>query len=368
MTLPVRPLFTPFSAGNLTLPNRIVMAPMTRSHSPGGVPGADVAAYYRRRAENGVGLILTEGTAPDHPASKNDPDVPDFFGEEALDGWSKVVTEVHAARAKIMPQLWHLGMVRKPGDPPNPSTMPVGPSGLDLAGRRVVQPMTESDIADVIQAYVRSAGHAQRLGFDGIEIHAAHGYLVDQFFWKHTNKRSDQYGGGIRDRTRFGAELIEACRRALGPKFPILLRFSQQKLDHYDAKIAEDPGQLAEFLEPFAAAGVDAFHCSTWRYWEPEYEGSKLNLAGWTKKLTGLPTITVGCVGLDIDFSAALFGQSMTVSSELDRLVEMIECGEVDLVAVGRALLNDPAWAAKVRDGRKEELIPFDAESLKVLT
>lgn len=102
-------LFQPFTVKSLTLPNRIVMAPMTRYYSPGGVPGENVAAYYRRRAEGEVGLILSEGTAIDRPAAKNEPDIPDFHGEAALAGWQRVIREVHAAGGKMGPQLWHVG-------------------------------------------------------------------------------------------------------------------------------------------------------------------------------------------------------------------------------------------------------------------
>ncbi|MFI4941072.1 MAG: 12-oxophytodienoate reductase, partial [Burkholderiales bacterium] len=111
MLSPNAPLFKPFLSNNLILPNRVVMAPMTRSFSPGGVPGADVAAYYRRRAENGVGLIITEGTLINHPAATNDPRVPRFHGADALAGWANVVAAVHAAGGKIMPQIWHIGTV-----------------------------------------------------------------------------------------------------------------------------------------------------------------------------------------------------------------------------------------------------------------
>ena len=134
-------LFTPFQIKKLTLPNRIVMAPMTRSHSPGGIPGENVAAYYRRRAANGVGLILTEGTAPPTPEALNDPNVPHFYGDAALAGWKRVDEEVHAAGGLIMPQLWHVGMRRKPGDLPNPEARPLGPSGLGEPGSPVNEPM-----------------------------------------------------------------------------------------------------------------------------------------------------------------------------------------------------------------------------------
>ncbi len=367
MSISPDPLFKPFSAGKLRLPNRIVMAPMTRSFSPGGVPGPDVAAYYRRRAENQGGLIITEGTVIDHPASTNDPCVPSFFGAAALAGWARVASEVHAAGGRIMPQIWHIGTVRRAGDSPNREAPPIGPSGLYKPGVKVVEPMTEAKIATVIAAYAQAAAEAKRLGFDGVEVHGAHGYLIDQFFWEGTNQRSDRYGGDVVARTRFAAEVIQACRRAVGPDFPIVLRFSQWKQQDYAARLAPTPELLGKFLAPLAEAGVDVFHCSTRRFWEPEFEGSALNLAGWTKKLTGKPVITVGSVSLDNDMVAAFRGKAAAITS-IDKLIEMIARDEVDLVAVGRAMLVDPAWAAKVHADRLQDLLPFTPEALRSLS
>jgi 2,4-dienoyl-CoA reductase-like NADH-dependent reductase (Old Yellow Enzyme family) len=364
----VAALFTPFVSGNLTLPNRIVMAPMTRSFSPGGIPGPDVAAYYRRRAQQGVGLILTEGTGIAHLAALGDPKVPQFHGAAALEGWAVVKNAVHETGGKIMPQLWHVGLARKIGSGPNPEILPVGPSGLAKPGVQVVEPMTEAEIEAVIAAYVESAGNAKRLGFDGIELHGAHGYLIDQFFWEGTNRRTDRYGGDLVGRTRFAVEVIAACRRAVGADFPIILRFSQWKLQDYEAKLATTPEELGRFLAPLIDAGVDIFHCSTRRFWQPEFPGSTLNLAGWTKKLTGLPTITVGSVGLDGDFITSFTERKASPNQGVEPLVRMVEDREVDLVAVGRALLVDAAWAAKLRDGRTAEMIPFTVEAFKTLS
>lgn len=363
----VQSLFEPFTVGNLTLPNRIVMSPMTRGFSPDGVPGPDVASYYRRRAENDVGLIITEGTLINHPAAASNPNWPNFHGKNALKGWSQVVDAVHEAGGRIIPQLWHIGMQRKIGDLPNHDTLPIGPSGLTASGVKVTAPMNESEISAVIDAYAQAAADAKKLGFDGIELHGAHGYLIDQFFWEKTNKRTDRYGGDIVERTRFAVEIIEACRRAVGSDFPIILRFSQWKIGDYTAKLAENPEQLEQFLTPLVDAGVDIFHCSTRRFWEPEFEGSNLNLAGWTKKLTGKPTITVGSVGLDSEFTRGLFEGKGSNNADISKLIEMLERDEFDLVAVGRALLADPAWVTKIRDGRTAELVPFTEEALKTL-
>jgi 2,4-dienoyl-CoA reductase-like NADH-dependent reductase (Old Yellow Enzyme family) len=372
MSASTAPLFTPFKIGGLTVPNRIVMAPMTRSFSPGGVPGADVAAYYKRRAANHVGLIITEGTVIDHPAAANDPKVPRFHGDDALAGWANVVKEVHAAGGLIMPQLWHTGTMRKAGQGPNPEAPPVSPSGLFKSGKKVAEPMTAAEIEHIIGAFGKGASDAKRLGFDGIEIHGAHGYLIDQFFWAGTNERTDVWGGDLSRRTRFAAEIVRVCRIAVGVDFPIIIRFSQWKQQDYDARLAPTPGELEAFLSPLVLAGVDAFHCSNRRFWEPEFpnesSGPKLNLAGWTKKLTGKPVITVGSIGLDTDFITTFKGQAAEKSSSnIETLIGMVAGGEVDLIAVGRALLADPEWAVKVRDGRLADVPRFTPDVLRTL-
>ena len=175
-------LFKPFSHGNLTLSNRVVMAPMTRQMSPGNIPGDNVAEYYRKRAAGGVGLIITEGTCVNVPASNMSPGIPHIFGEESLAGWKKVVGAVHAEGGKIMPQLWHVGTARPKGTEPNPEAPPHGPSGMAMPGKVNRHVMTEDDINDVIAAFAQAAKDSKAIGFDGVEIHGAHGYLVDQFF------------------------------------------------------------------------------------------------------------------------------------------------------------------------------------------
>ncbi len=361
-------LFRPFACKSLSLANRLVMAPMTRSKSPESVPGPDVAAYYRRRAEGGVGLIVTEGTTVNRPAATNDANVPNFHAPASLAGWWHVVEEVHAAGGRIAPQLWHQGMMRKPGTGPNPEAPSDGPSGLAASGKQVGEPMSEADIADTIDAFAKAAGAAQEIGFDAVEIHGAHGYLIDQFFWEGANQRNDAWGGDFIQRTRFAAEIVKAIRAQVGEAYPIILRFSQWKQQDFAARLAQTPDELARFLEPLTAAGTDIFHCSTRRFWEPEFEGSSLNLAGWTKKITGKPTITVGSVGLKgADFVQTFRTRETSDVGEFGELEARLERGEFDLVAVGRALLADAQWAAKVRDGRFAELAPFSASSLATL-
>ncbi|GHF71222.1 NADH:flavin oxidoreductase [Streptomyces thermodiastaticus] len=362
-----RVLSRPVTLNGLTVPNRIAMAPMTRMFSPGGIPGEDVRDYYARRAAAGVGLIVTEGTYVGHPSAGESDRVPRFHGEEQLAGWAKVTEAVHEAGGTIVPQLWHIGMVRKAGKPPFPEAPAMGPSGLVTAGAEPTgKAMTQQDIDDVVAAFAQAAADAERIGFDGVEIHGAHGYLVDQFLWEGTNRRTDAYGGDPVARTTFAAEIVAAVREKVSPEFPVIFRFSQWKMHDYTARLAETPEELEAILTPLAAAGVDVFHASTRRYWLPEFDGSDLNLAGWAKKLTGKQVITVGSVGLDGEFTDSFRGEGAPVKN-IDNLLDRLEADEFDMVAVGRALLQDPEWAAKVLQGRFDELKPYDAESVKTL-
>lgn len=369
----VAPLFEHVTLGSLALRNRLVMAPMTRACSPGGVPDANVAAYYRRRAEGGIGLIITEGTWIGHPSASNDPNVPDFHGEAALAGWREVCRQVHQAGSKIVPQLWHVGAAAKSEvaeiyeDRLADETERLGPSGLvkaDLAGGRA---MTTSEIEAIIEAYADAAANAQALGFDGVEIHGAHGYLVDQFFWHETNARADDFGGDIVARTRFAAEIVRRIRSRTKPDFPIILRFSQWKMQDYGARAWPTPDDLAAFLRPLVDAGVDIFHCSQRRYWEAEFPGSDLNLAGWTRKLSGKPTITVGSVTLSAEMIATLMDGAKASIRPIDDLVERVGHHEFDLVAIGRALITNPDWPLRVAAGDARSLNPFSVGALATL-
>ncbi len=374
MTAAVDVLLRPFRLGSLELANRVVMAPMTRGFSPDGVPTSRSAAYYRRRAEGGVGLILSEGVAIERPAAKNDRNVPDFYGDSALTGWKGVIDEVHAAGGSMAPQLWHVGAAAH--HDPTATWMASGPvdspSGVESRGSRPSRPMTEVAIVDTIAAYARAAADAQRLGFDAVEIHGAHGYLIDQFFSLTTNRRRDRFGGPtVGERAQFGACVVRSVRQAVGAAFPIILRVSQWKNWDYRARVAHTPDEMSAWLTPLVDAGADALHCSQRRFWEPEFpevDGAQgLNLAGWAKKLTGAASISVGSVGLSGDFTNALTRGERSEPASLSALVQRMERDEFDLIAVGRALLHDPHWLLKIRRGETHALRGYDAAALKDL-
>lgn len=216
-------LFTPVTLGDLALNNRIIMAPLTRCRADvGRVPSEMMVEYYRQRAS--AGLILTEATSVT-PMGVGYPNTPGIWSAEQIQGWRKVTNAVHAAGGKIVLQLWHVGRISDPiyldGQ------LPVAPSALKPAGHvSLVRPKKEyetpraletAEIAGVIEAYRKGAENAKEAGFDGVELHAANGYLIDQFLQSRTNQRSDAYGGSLENRARLLLEITDALIKVWGP-------------------------------------------------------------------------------------------------------------------------------------------------------
>lgn len=236
-------------------------------------------------------------------------------------------------------------------------------------GRQVVRGMNKIDPQEIIDAFTQAAIDAQSMSVDGVEIHGAHSYLIDQFLWHNSNKRSDEYGGHLVNRVKLACEIVESIRLAVGKNFPVLFRFSQWKLTDYDAKIAQNPAELEQILLPLVKAGVDVFHVSTRRFWLPAFEESELSLASWTKKITGKPVIAVGNVGIDKEFSLDMFSGSVQSKPKSINLAESrLQAGDFDLVAVGRAILADSNWPDKIRLGQLDKVVPFSSESLATLS
>lgn len=354
-------LFTPFQLGKLALRSRVVMAPMTRNFSPGGVPGANVAAYYGKRAEHGVGLIITEGMVVAHPTSNGYKDVPRLDPSLPREGLEGIVKAAHAHGVPVFPQLWHVGSIRKPQRESNPDVPSSAPSAVShpAYGDRgpIPHALSESEIADVARAFATSAGLAREIGFDGVEVHGAHGYLLDQFAWPRTNQRTDAYAAG----PRFAAEVVRAIRAATAPDFPIVFRFSQWKLGAYDEVVWWDAAALSKFLGPLVDAGVDVFHPSTRKLLAPAFANEPRSLAAITKQITGKPTIAVGSVGLDVDINASA-GGAATAVKPVDDVAARLEAGEFDLLAVGRAILAEPRWPKLVREGALAEATPYSKD------
>jgi 2,4-dienoyl-CoA reductase-like NADH-dependent reductase (Old Yellow Enzyme family) len=359
------PLFEPIRVRRMTIPNRTVMAPMGRMFAKDHVPSPDAPAYYRRRVTGGVGLVITEATGIDHPLSADHGGTPHMHGEAALQAWRGVVQDVHQAGGLIVPQLFHQGMLHGGGTPDQAveSLRPSGtigtPGSTSFAPHYIerasvpTQPMTEEQIADVIAGFGRSARNAVALGFDGIALHGAHGYLIDGFLWGESNRRTDRWGGDIAQRATFAAEVVKEVRSVMPQGMPLIFRFSQHKSSNYDARTTRDPRELEAMLGPIIDAGVDILDTSIRRFWQPAYEGSPLNLAGWAKKLTGLPVIAVGSVGLGSTASETFMkAGEETVEDNIGLLMERFNSGEFDLIAIGRSLIGDPDYVNKLRQGQ----------------
>jgi N-ethylmaleimide reductase len=226
----MRTLFDPVTAGALALKSRIVMAPLTRNRAPGALANARMAQYYRQRANpsTGAGLIITEATAIS-PQGQGYADVPGIWRDDQVAAWRAVTDAVHAEGGTIVVQLWHVGRVSHTSLQPG-GAAPVAPSAIVARTKTVLlvndQPqfvetsvpraLMAHEMAGIVQDYRRAAAHAIAAGFDGVEVHAANGYLIDQFLRAGSNLRTDEYGGSVENRTRFAQQVMAAVCDEIG--------------------------------------------------------------------------------------------------------------------------------------------------------
>jgi N-ethylmaleimide reductase len=338
-----RQLFTPVQVGDLHLANRIVMAPMTRSRAIGNVPNELMAAYYAQRAD--AGLILTEGVAP-CADGLGYARIPGLFTAEQVAGWRAVTDAVHAKGGKIVAQLMHTGRVGHPANLP-PGGRVRGPSALATPGEMwtdtegmqphpVPEVMSESDIQAAIQAYVLASENAIAAGFDGVELHGANGYLIDQFLHASSNQRADGWGGDIAARCRFAVEVARAVSAAIGA------------------------GRVGMRISPYGAFNGQAAGA--------DEDELYLHLAGELSKL-GLAFLHVvdhssmGAPALPPTLKPALraaFSGAFILSGGYDAGTAEADLAadKGDLVAFGRPFISNPGLVRKLQTG--EALTPPD--------
>jgi 2,4-dienoyl-CoA reductase-like NADH-dependent reductase (Old Yellow Enzyme family) len=356
------PLLQPLRIRGMRLRNRFVMPGMQRYWCVDGAPDHRLREYYCRRVRGGASLVISESCAIDHPSATKNPTFA-RISPGTREAWRACVAAVHGVGGAMFLQLWHQGAVNYGGDAEvNPDFVALSPSGLAHPGEPFGRAATEADLQSIKRAFVRGAVDAAEIGADGVELHCAHGFLLDQFLWPLTNLRTDRYGGpSITDRATFVAEVAAAVRAATGPGFVISVRMSQWKESDYDARIVERPAELGQLVPLLRSAGADIFHVSTRRFWTPEWEGSDLGLAGWVKSVTDAAVIAVGSIGLDIDVMATLTGHEArpTGASRMNELVRRFERGDFDLVSVGRSQIGDPRWVAKMTTGRPGDIRAF---------
>jgi 2,4-dienoyl-CoA reductase-like NADH-dependent reductase (Old Yellow Enzyme family) len=365
----ITPLLQPFQVRGLTLRNRFVMPGMQRYWCADGAPDQRLREYYRRRVLGGAALVISESCGIDHPSVTKNPTFA-RIAPDTREAWRETVAGVHEAGGAMFLQLFSQGAVNYGGDAgTNPDFVALSPSGLAHPGEEFGRAATLEELASLKQAFVQGALDAQEVGADGVELHAAHGFLLDQFLWSGTNKRTDRYGGpSIADRATFVAEVTAAVRAATGPDFVISVRISQWKESDFDAKVVDEPGDLEQLVTILRAAGADIFHMSARRFWLPEWEGSDLSLAGWAKSFTDAAVVVVGSIGLDIDVMASLGGQEgqPTGGSRIGELMRRFERGDFDLVSVGRSQIGDSDWVTKMTERRLSDIRGFRANDTEL--
>jgi 2,4-dienoyl-CoA reductase-like NADH-dependent reductase (Old Yellow Enzyme family) len=360
------PLFQPWRHGTLSLRNRVVMAPMTRRKAEeDGVPTEAMVSYYERRALGEVGLIISEGTAIDGVHAHDTLTVPRFETDEQRAAWKHVVDAVHRAGGAFAPQLWHTG---------TRGAQPIGPGegiaparGDGTVPERPIRAMVKEDFTQILEAYQSAAQAAQQVGCDALEIHGAHGYLLDSFLHPATNPRDDEYGGTVENRMRFPLEVVRIVHDAVGPDFPVIYRFSQWMTEDRSQWKFRKPDDLGVWVQALREAGVSILHVSTLDAVAPGFpETGEKTLAGWSRELSGLPVISVGRVSLNLTMDKA-YGEDRDVVTDPDPAIQLVNRGEVDLLAVGRALIANPDWVPKVRSSLWRELTPFHKNLLQEL-
>ncbi|GGE13841.1 alkene reductase [Marinithermofilum abyssi] len=338
-------LFEPVKIGAWDLRTRTAMAPMTRCFADDdtGVVGEDVVEYYRKRAADGIGLIITEGTVIS-PRAKGNPGVPGLYTQEQVESWKKVTEAVHREGGTIIAQIWHVGRVSHheliQGHKPQAPSAIRAEGKVSRFGKPFDEPeaMTQADIQEVIGQYAQAAKNAIEAGFDGVEIHGAHGYLIDQFNSDVSNKRTDRYGGDLKQRLTFMKEVTRAVIDAIGAD-RTLIRFSALKIDNPEYMWEDPEAAIRTFVEAFQEVGATMIHPSTMNFTQVLADGKTMHQL--VRKYWDGVIVGVG----DLDPETAE-----------QALVE----GTIDVAAFGRPLIANPDYLHRVKNG--EDLVEYDAK------
>ena len=329
-------LFTPTQLGSLPLKNRIVMAPLTRSRAIGNIPNELMALYYRQRAD--AGLIITEGTSPS-PNGLGYSRIPGLFNQEQVQGWQEVTAGVHQADSKMFVQLMHTGRVSHPANmpagarvlAPSPVAVP-GEVWTDSAGMQpypVPEEMSEADIADSIAEYAAAAKLAIQAGFDGVELHAANGYLIDQFLNTASNQRHDRWGGTVENRIHFAVEVARATVAAIGAK-RVGMRISPYGVFNAQVPDAEMDALYLSLIEELNTLGLLYIHVVD-------------------HSAMGAPEVSPD---LKAQLRAAFNGHYILSGGyDVARAETDLEAQRGDLVAFGRPFIANPDLVAKLQSG-----------------
>ncbi len=347
------PLFQPGKLAHIELKNSLVVAPLTRvSAAVNGDIGPLMPDYYEAFAKGGFGLIITEGTYTDNAYSQGYAYQPGIITDAQLEGWRAIVERVHAAGGKIIMQLMHAGALSQHNEYTSISKAPsaIRPKGAQMelyrgSGLyRLPVEMTIAEIENVIAGFVASALRAKEAGFDGVEVHGANGYLLDQFLTDYTNTRSDLYGGSTAARILLTTEIIQKIKAVVGEGFIVGVRISQAKVNDYNHKWAGAEDDAAIIFKAIADVGADYIHTTEHEAWRPSFGEDGLSLAAYAKKYSGLPVVANGGLN-NVPEAEAMLGRE-----------------EAAFISLGRAAIANSDWPNQVMAGAKS--LEFDQSLL----
>jgi 2,4-dienoyl-CoA reductase-like NADH-dependent reductase (Old Yellow Enzyme family) len=342
------PALRPGRIGALQLANRLAVAPMTRvSAAPDGTPTPEMAEYYGAFAQGGFGLVITEGTYTDTAYSQGYLNQPGLVSERHVAAWREVTAQVHGAGTPIVAQLMHAGALSQ-GNPYRSQT--AGPSAVTPLGEKMPEygghgpwpapnEMSETDIKEAVGGFAAAAANARAAGFDGVEVHAANGYLLDQFLTDYTNRREDAYGGPAANRVRLTAEVVAAIRAEVGPDWCVGVRLSQTKVNDFRYRWPGGARDAETIFTALADAGATYLHiASEGRDWiETARLDGGVTITGLARRVSGLPVIANG--GMHRPEQAA----------------RVLEDGHADVLSLARGALANPDLPRRLAEGRALE-------------
>nr|WP_100148291.1 NADH:flavin oxidoreductase [Achromobacter arsenitoxydans] len=339
-------LFAPLRVGDLSLPNRLAVAPMTRvSATADGRATAQMADYYEAFAVGGFGLVITEGVYTDKAHAQGYLFQPGLADDAQRDAWRPVVDRVHAHGGRILAQLMHAGALSQ-GNPHRQTTK--GPSAVLPAGQqmtfyrgegryRMPEAMTTDEIAEAIEGFAQAARRAQEAGFDGVEIHGANGYLLDQFLTAHTNLRDDRYGGSLDNRLRLTVEVIQAVRQSTSNRFVVGVRSSQGKVNDFMHKWEGGQTDAAQIYATLGQQPINYLHTTEYEAWRPAFGEDGPSLAALARRHVAVPVLANGSLHDAVQAEGVLARQ------------------EADFISLGRGALAHADWPARLRAGEPRE-------------
>jgi len=331
-------LFSPFTIKHVTLRNRLGVAPITRMSSVAdSIPRQDVLDFLVRRAENGAAIVYSEAIVTDYESAQGYPSQARLTTQRQLDAWARVTEKIRKAGAVSVMQMFHCGRMAWPEV--NPAGRSMAPSAITplqtnpLTGQPYPLPdvMSRFDIEHVIHGFVETAKGAVAAGFDGIEIHGAHGYLINQFLSSYSNRRDDDYGGSVERRCRFAVEVIRAVRAVVPSDRLLLFRISNWGVADMKVSLFESAAEWLEVIGRLDREALDALSVSTYDFRRPAFE-TDLTMAALTRQATQLPLLICGRI--------------------FDRASAEAALENADIALSAKSILLNPDWVADVRAGR----------------